>query len=556
MQDLDPKLYPLASTPTPSSLRNISFDLGGKQTIFKEAEDTTVAMEEIEQENQILKSNGALRTVQTFKNEPRDLSSSFGPPPQRPIPRERPASPDSIVDQAEPGRNTRSTTATRRVDSSSRGPSSLPRLRKSSRGEPATPEIDLRERRKKGRRSLVSSVPGSTSKVDASPLSSFVLKHHTPALGSAHDMSSTRPTSSHGFQTTPSSCRPTVLESQCSAPSHSHSQTSAESVVPTPPIQGDERQFVVPPARRNLSSIPSRLAAVDTSLAQDGSLPSPSLSPVTAAANLQNAGYFADIDSNSEMASQQDHEMSESSQFFDPDSAQRIFEFPTPQKGPQLPEGPPPVFEIPKSSINDIPAMLDFFEAIPDELKSYVMHQLLRRCPKPALRLVADVVNTALRCDFVGLLPPELSLNILKYLDARSLCRASQVSRKWRHLVNGDEQAWKDLFDADGLSLPQGELKRAIVEGWGWQDPVGVDGWEQDISAASGARSESDTSLSTSTMLSNVGQRNGRLAVTGNVRRPKRKAVSKLSHRNKQLKRRDTSSEISEKLESITGATE
>ncbi|ERF70975.1 hypothetical protein EPUS_09046 [Endocarpon pusillum Z07020] len=552
MQDLDPKLYPLAATPTPSSLRNISFDLQGKQTIFKEAEDTTVAMEEIEQENEILKSNGAVQTVQTFKSEPRDFSSSFGPHPQRSAPRERPASPDSIVDHAEPGRSTRSTTATRRVDSSSRGPSSLPRLRNFRRGEPATPEIDLRERRRKGRRSLVSSTSGSASKVDESPLPSSVLKHNTPStLGSAHDMASNRPTSSHGLQTTPSSRRPTIIETQCSASGISHSQTLIESIVPTPPIQGDERQFAVPPARRNLSSIPSRLAAVDTSVAQDGSLPSPSLSPVTAAANLQNAGYFADIDSNSEMASQQDHDMSESSQAFDPDSAKRMFEFPTPQKGPQLPEGSPPIPENLQSSINDIPAMLDFFEAIPDELKSYVMHQLLRRCPKPTLHLVADVVNPALRCDFVGILPPELSLIILKYLDAKSLCRASQVSRKWRHIVNGDEQAWKDLFDADGLSLPQGELRRAIVEGWGWQDPVGVDGWEQDISAASGTRSESDTSLSTSTMLSNMGQRNGQLAGTGSSRRPKRKAASKLSNRNKQLKRRDTSSDISEKLESI-----
>jgi F-box and WD-40 domain protein CDC4 len=552
MQDLDPKLYPLASTPTPSSLKRISFDLQGKQTIFKEAEDTTVAMEELEQETEILKSNGAIQTMRMFKNEPRDCSIPFGNRPQRKVPRLRPASPDSIVGHPEDTRSTRSTTASRRLHSSSTVPFSLPHLRNLRKDDPATPEIDLREGRRKVRRPSASTMTEGAPQAARSTFSPSMSKQNTPTtLGSYHDMTSSRPGSSHGYQTTPSSCRPPVVETHCPVPSFSTSQTPVESVVPTPPIQGDEPQFVVPPARRNLSSIPSRLALVDTSMAQDGSLPSPSLSPVTAAANLQNTGYFADIDSNSEMASQQDHDMSECSQIFEPDSAKRIFDFHTRGKGQQLSAKQTPSPELLQSSINDIPAMLDFFEAIPDELKSYVMHQLLRRCPKPTLHLVADVVNPALRCDFVGILPLELSLNILKYLDAKSLCRASQVSRKWRHIVNGDEQAWKDLFDADGLSLPRGELRRAIREGWGWQDPTGIDGWEQDISFASSAKSESDTSLSTSILLSNTGQKNGQSAASGSGRRPKRKAASKLSNRNKQLKRRDTSADICEKLDSI-----
>jgi F-box and WD-40 domain protein CDC4 len=553
MQDLDPKLYPLASTPTPSSLRNISFDLEGKQTIFREAEDATVAMEEIEHQNEILKSSGAVQTIQTFRSEPQECSSSFGPPTQQSIPRERPASPDSITDHPQSARSTRSTTASRRVGSSNMGPVSMQRFRNLRGDNLTTPDLHLRERRKKGRRSLMPNTADGVSSIDGFPSSPSISKQNTPStLGSAHDLASGRPASSHGFQRTPSSYCPPIMETLCSSSRFVNSQASAESVVPTPPIQGDERQFAIPAARRNLSSIPSRLAAVDTSVAQDGSLPSPSLSPVTAAANLQNAGYFADIDSNSELASQQDHDMSESSQAFENDAGKRIFEFPVPRTAQQLSDRQSPSPEMLQSSINDIPAMLDFFEAIPDGLKSYVMHQLLRRCSKPTLHLVADVVNPALRCDFVGVLPPELSLNILRFLDAKSLCRASQVSRKWRHIVNGDEQAWRDLFDADGLSLPRGELQRAILEGWGWQDPLGVDGCEQDISITPSTKYESDTSLSTSMMHSNIGQKNGESAPNGTGRRPtKRKAASKLSNRNKQLKRRDTSTEISEKLESF-----
>lgn len=47
VQNLDPKLYPLASSPTPASLRNIKFQLGGQSVIFNEPEDTASALEEV-----------------------------------------------------------------------------------------------------------------------------------------------------------------------------------------------------------------------------------------------------------------------------------------------------------------------------------------------------------------------------------------------------------------------------------------------------------------------------------------------------------------------------
>lgn len=46
-KDLDPKLYPLASSSTPDSLRNVKFDLGGKPVVFNEPEDTTNAINEV-----------------------------------------------------------------------------------------------------------------------------------------------------------------------------------------------------------------------------------------------------------------------------------------------------------------------------------------------------------------------------------------------------------------------------------------------------------------------------------------------------------------------------
>ena len=47
IKDLDPKLFPLAAAPTPSSLRNFKFELDGRSVVFNEPEDATGALQEV-----------------------------------------------------------------------------------------------------------------------------------------------------------------------------------------------------------------------------------------------------------------------------------------------------------------------------------------------------------------------------------------------------------------------------------------------------------------------------------------------------------------------------
>lgn len=47
LEDLDPKVYPLASTSTPESLKTISFESDGKTTIFHEFEDSKLSLEQV-----------------------------------------------------------------------------------------------------------------------------------------------------------------------------------------------------------------------------------------------------------------------------------------------------------------------------------------------------------------------------------------------------------------------------------------------------------------------------------------------------------------------------
>ena len=47
LSQLDPKLYPLAASPTPSTLKKLKFNLEGKATLFCEADDTESTLRKV-----------------------------------------------------------------------------------------------------------------------------------------------------------------------------------------------------------------------------------------------------------------------------------------------------------------------------------------------------------------------------------------------------------------------------------------------------------------------------------------------------------------------------
>lgn len=209
------------------------------------------------------------------------------------------------------------------------------------------------------------------------------------------------------------------------------------------------------------SAVPTLL---NTSPYQDGSLPSPSLSPITTAANLSQRSHPLPVP------------RSTHNNVFDmPNEARHTDVRPrhsmTPSTTPQEVAAVETTNHSPTGAFPEISGMLDSFDTMPESLKSYMMYQFLRRCDKKTLLFVADVVNPALKCDFLMRLPLELSWNILQHLDHKSMCRAAQVSKKWRSVVDSNEQAWAQLLHDDGYHLSAGELATAIGRGWGWQLP-------------------------------------------------------------------------------------
>ena len=568
---LDPKLYPLANMDTPAYLKKIVFKFQGREMLFQEVDGRDTTSNSVRNLDDIkptllngdtlqLPDDGQKARVSVVprpasrrlwsphleKNQP---SNAFAPnePPERPV------SPESITELEDPFARR---SASENEDSmeiehgqiSETGPHRkrhyTNQLRKELRkNEPNSDFATPLANGKAAAQLQQPYPPGAYGPAGQSKV--FFSRRDSRASKSIRRYESCRPDSAVSNTTqqrTPGNSQLTERSSQ------NRRRTPAEvtpSIVPTPPIEQEEGpRSIRPSTARNLSSIPARLTVSNSSTPHDGSLPSPSLSPVTAAASRQQAGYFADSDTTSDIGSEFDENESHvpvSEHMADHNFAksqaslgrQQLIEHSRMDKWPRY------------TSMHDINQMLDFFEQLPEELKTFSMHHLLRRCARPTLHHVADIVNPAMSIDFLGELPSEIGQNIIRLLDVKSLCRASQVCKRWRHVINSDETAWKTLFTSAGFTLPDGDLQRSIVEGWGWQDPFGLDGAERDIGWHARDRSESEKPSSAHDPRSSQ-------AISGTSsfisRRPKRKAAQKLSNRNKQLKRQETpqSSSISE----------
>ncbi|CAN6609157.1 F-box protein Met30p [Trichomonascus vanleenenianus] len=107
------------------------------------------------------------------------------------------------------------------------------------------------------------------------------------------------------------------------------------------------------------------------------------------------------------------------------------------------------------------------FSAAPQSQRLLMLQGILAQCCSPVLSNVSGMIETLLKVDFISALPPELSIKILCYLDTASLCKAAQVSRKWRELAD-DDVVWHRMCEQHidrkctkcGWGLPLLEKKR------------------------------------------------------------------------------------------------
>jgi F-box and WD-40 domain protein CDC4 len=473
LEYLDAKEYPLAMKPTPPELTEFSYNMPTHDDDYVQTEDV----------RPIIKR----QTPVPSKSEPASASSQEELNPT-PIPvrhtRQSTRSPTEAL-----SRNLRQSRSSRsRAESPSSSASasrSSQRLARSSNLSAVSDKL---------RRSIAHGTRGSngtagSSRRDADrstrPAAGCLATPDTSELppGPPHERSSRqRSVNIDLVQNSPDSVPTSQSTSgtyDVASPAGSETHTIFSSNVATPPItDADPEPFPdaddsLPNSVRPFNPRPT----IDVVAAQDASLPSPRLSPALAASQLHSAE--GDEEGHSSLDTTHSSSWNDDIQQIDESESRDLV---------LASRGLSDSRTLVKRDSSDQPVVVDTqtlleaFDSMKTEMKTFMMYQFLRRCPRTTLRVVANAVNPALKCDFLHQLPLELGYHILAYLNHRDLCRAAQVSKHWRNLVDRNETGWKELFDRDGYTLTPGELNKAIVQGWGWQDPVGAMGFERDLS--------------------------------------------------------------------------
>ncbi|KAF2634506.1 sulfur metabolite repression control protein-like protein SconB [Massarina eburnea CBS 473.64] len=86
------------------------------------------------------------------------------------------------------------------------------------------------------------------------------------------------------------------------------------------------------------------------------------------------------------------------------------------------------------------------FSAAPARQRNLMLQGILSACCFPQLSFISSNVRNLIKIDFLSALPTELGFKILCHLDTTSLCKAGQVSRRWRQLAD-DDVVWHRMCE-------------------------------------------------------------------------------------------------------------
>ena len=156
--------------------------------------------------------------------------------------------------------------------------------------------------------------------------------------------------------------------------------------------------------------------------------------------------------------------------------------------------------ELERLSQNDqqnIAHVWALFSAAPAKHRELMLRGVLAQCCFPQLSLLSNSVQRLIRIDFLTALPTELAYRVLCFLDTASLCKAAQVSQRWRALAD-DDVVWHRMCEQHidrrctkcGWGLPLLERKR--LQATKRQIQLKATGQEADARTASASPAASD----------------------------------------------------------------
>ncbi|KAM6949132.1 uncharacterized protein FYW47_015519 [Aplochiton taeniatus] len=120
----------------------------------------------------------------------------------------------------------------------------------------------------------------------------------------------------------------------------------------------------------------------------------------------------------------------------------------------QIISGPPP------SGLQD---WLHTFQAWSGPERLLALDELIDRCETNQVKHMIQVIEPQFQRDFISLLPKELALYVLSFLEPRDLMRAAQTCCYWRILAE-DNLLWREKCWEDGIEEPLAVRKRKRSE--------------------------------------------------------------------------------------------
>lgn len=102
---------------------------------------------------------------------------------------------------------------------------------------------------------------------------------------------------------------------------------------------------------------------------------------------------------------------------------------------------------------NPPPELMDWlltFQRWTNAERLVAVDRLIEQCEPSQVRYMMKVIEPQFQRDFISLLPKELALHVLAYLEPKDLLRAAQTCRSWRFLAD-DNLLWKEKCKSAGI---------------------------------------------------------------------------------------------------------
>ncbi|AJP39422.1 AVB_G0027240.mRNA.1.CDS.1 [Saccharomyces cerevisiae] len=129
------------------------------------------------------------------------------------------------------------------------------------------------------------------------------------------------------------------------------------------------------------------------------------------------------------------------------------------------------IAKLPLQEQSDIHHIISKYSNSNDKIRKLILDGILSTSCFPQLSYISSHVTHMIKIDFISILPQELSMKILSYLDCQSLCNATRVCRKWQKLAD-DDRVWYHMCEQHidrkcpncGWGLPLLHMKRARIQ--------------------------------------------------------------------------------------------